>query len=112
MKQVRWRGQARDDAAEAAAWYGAHGGEAIELAFIASVERGESMIAAHPASGSTRHATLLPDLHAPLRFLRLERFERYLIYYLDLPTHVEIVRIWNTARGLDALTTADTEPTP
>lgn len=70
------------------------------------------MIAAHPASGSTRHAALLPDLHTPLRFLRLERFERYLIYYLDLPTHVEVVRIWNTARGLDALVADDTGNTP
>lgn len=111
MKQVRWRRRARDDASEAAAWYGANVGVEIELAFIAAIEAGEALIAAHPASGSTRHAAVLPGLPAPLRFLRLERFERYLIYYLDLPEHVEVLRVWNAARGLDALNTEDAEPT-
>lgn len=111
MKQVQWRRQARDDASEAAAWYGANGGFEIEVAFIAAIEAGEALIAAHPASGSTRHAAVLPDLPAPLRFLRLERFERYLIYYLDLPEHVEVLRVWNAARGLDALNAEDVEPT-
>ncbi len=112
MKQVRWRHQARDDAGEAAAWHGANGGLAIALAFIAAMEAGEALIAVHPAGGSTRQAGLRPDLSAPLRFVRLERFERYLIYYLDLPSYVEVLRIWNTTRGLDALIPDDPEPSP
>lgn len=112
MKRVRWRQQARDDAREAAAWYGTHSGLAIELAFIAAVEAAASRIAAHAALGSTRHAVLFPDLAAPLRFVTLERFERYLLHYLDLPSHVEVLRLWNSARGLDALMTDPAEPSP
>jgi toxin ParE1/3/4 len=112
VKAVKWRAQARSDASEAADWYGANGGTVIELAFVAAVEAAQTLIAAHPGVGSIRHADVMSNLPAPLRFVRLERFERYLIYYLDLPTHVEVLRIWNTARGLDALVADDTEPTP
>lgn len=103
MKRVRWRRLAQDDASEAADWYGIHADQAVELAFIAAVEAAEALIAAYPALGSARHAALLPDLPVPLRFVSLKRFERYLLYYLDLPDHVEVLRLWNTARGLDAL---------
>lgn len=112
MKSVKWRAQARGDASEAADWYGTNGNKAIELAFVAAVEAAQALIAAHPAVGSIRHADVISNLPAPLRFVCLERFERYLIYYLDLPTHVEVLRIWNTARGLDALATDDNDPTP
>jgi toxin ParE1/3/4 len=112
MKPVKWRAQARGDTSEAADWYGTNGDKAIELAFVAAVEAAQALIAAHPAVGSIRHADVISNLPAPLRFVRLERFERYLIYYLDLPTHVEVLRIWNTARGLDALATDDNDPTP
>ena len=49
------------------------------------------------------HAALIPDLPAPMRFFPMQRFEHYLIYYLDLPDHVEVVRVWNASRGLQAL---------
>jgi toxin ParE1/3/4 len=39
----------------------------------------------------------------PLRFLSLKRFENHLVYYLDLPGHVDVIRVWHAARGLDAL---------
>lgn len=44
--------------------------------------------------------------------MTLERFERYLLHYLDLPSHVEVLRLWNSARGLDALMTDPAEPSP
>ena len=52
-----------------------------------------------------RGGTALHKLHlpAPLRYFRVRDFEHYLIYYIDLPTHVEVIRVWSTARGLDAL---------
>ncbi len=112
MKPVKWRAQARTDASEAADWYGANGGRTIELAFVAAVEAAQALITAHPAVGSIRHAEVMTSLPAPLRFVRLERFQRYLIYYLDLPTHVEVLRVWNTARGLDALMPNDPESSP
>ena len=42
-----------------------------------------------------------------LRFLPLKRFERHLVYYIDLPDHVEVIRVWHAARGLGALIGAD-----
>lgn len=103
MKRVQWRPQARQDAAESAAWYATHRGMMVELAFIDALQDAEARLSQFPASGSVRHANLLPNSVEPLRFTPLPAIARYLIYYLDLPTHVEVVRVWNAARGLDAL---------
>lgn len=103
MKRVQWRPQARQDAADSAAWYAAHGGMLVELAFIDALQDAEARLSQFPASGSLRHAQVLPNSAIPLRFTTLPTFTRYLIYYLDLPTHVEVVRVWNAARGLDGM---------
>ena len=50
-----------------------------------------------------RHARLIPDLPVALRFLPVAGFERHLVFYLDLPARVDVVRIWNCDRGLHAL---------
>jgi toxin ParE1/3/4 len=42
-----------------------------------------------PGSGSTRHADLAAQLPVPLRFMLVPGFERYLVYYLDLPDRVD-----------------------
>lgn len=73
------------------------------LKFIGAMESAYALLSAHPASGSTRHAFVLPELPAPLRFHPVQGFPRLLIYYLDLPEAVEVVRVWDAARGLDAL---------
>ncbi len=49
----------------------------------------------------------MPDLPEPLRFFPVRGFETYLVYYIELPDHVEVLRIWNAARGLDALMADD-----
>jgi toxin ParE1/3/4 len=103
VKRVEWRPQARHDALEAAHWYARQGGLPLGERFLAKLDEALDRLAHHPGSGSARHAQALPDLAAPLRFVLPDGFERYLIYYLDLPTHVEVVRVWNAARGLDAL---------
>lgn len=103
MKPVEWRTQARRDAAESAYWYARQGGIALGEAFLADVDATLDIIARHPAIGDTRHAGHVPGLPAPLRFVPLKRFEQHLVYYLDLPDHVEIVRVWHAARGLAAL---------
>lgn len=103
MKPVEWRTQARRDAAESAYWYARQGGLALGEAFLADVDAALGIIACHPAIGAARHAGHVPGLPAPLRFVPLKRFEHHLVYYLDLPDHVEIVRLWHAARGLAAL---------
>lgn len=103
MKPLWWRETARRDLTEAVAWYAREGGLTLELRFIAATAAATSLIAQHPGAGATRHAAFIPDLPGLLRFLPVRHFERHLIYYLDLPTHIEVVRLWHASRGLDAL---------
>jgi toxin ParE1/3/4 len=103
VKTVEWRIQARRDVAEAAYWYARQGGLPLGEAFLAEVDATLDRIARHPAIGSTRHAEHVPDLPTPLRFLPLQRFDHHLVYYLDLPEHVEVIRVWHASRGLEAL---------
>lgn len=100
MKPLHLRPLARHDVDAAAGWYASQGGRALELAFIEELEAAADLIARHPGTGSTRHATVFPDLSTPLRFFRLRRFDRYLLYYLEFPTHLEIVRVWDAARDV------------
>lgn len=103
MKPLRWRPAAVRDADAAARWYGAQGGVTLELDFIDALHATTELIAQHPASGSTRHAMWIPETPVPLRFMPLPRFDRYLVYYLDLPDHVDILRVWDASRDPQAL---------
>ncbi len=107
MKPLRLRGQARNDADEAAAWYAGQGGLALELAFADALQAAYDLIRQHPGIGSARHAQYAPELPSPLRFLPLKRFEHHLVYYIDLPEHVEVIRVWHASRGLEALMGAE-----
>ena len=73
------------------------------LRFLDTIETAYAMLAEHPASGSTRHAEFCPELPYPLRFHCLSGVPRILIYYMDRPVAVEVIRVWDAARGLDAL---------
>lgn len=101
-KPIRQRPQAEADVSAIVDYLHTQSPKAA-LAFIDVVEAAYTLLSAHPASGSTRHASLLPELPVPLRFHPLIGFPRILIYYLDLPKAVEVVRVWDAARGLDAL---------
>lgn len=103
VKPVEWRPQARRDTAETALWYARQGGLSLGDAFLAEVDATLTSISRHPAIGSTRHAAHAADLPSPLRFLTLKRFEHHLVYYMDMPTHIEVIRVWHAARGLEAL---------
>ena len=103
MKPLRLREQAKSDADEAAAWYAKHGGLALELAFVDALEAAYGLICRHPRIGSPRHAEHAADLPSPLRFLPLKRFEHHLVYYIELPQYVEIIRVWHASRGLELL---------
>ena len=71
--------------------------------FLDSAEAAFRLLGEHPAIGSTRHAEFCPELPDPLRFHPLEGFPRVLVYYIDRTDAVEIIRVWDAARGLDAL---------
>lgn len=103
MKPLHLRTRARKDADEAAAWYARQGGMTLELAFADELSAVFDLIRCHPSAGSNRHAKYANDLPSPLRFLPLKRFERHLVYCIDLPEHVEVIRVWHAARGLSAL---------
>lgn len=103
MKPIEWRPRAERDVAEAALWFARQGGLALGERFIATVDAALARIAAFPEAGSARHAWVTEELPVPLRFTVLPVFDRYLIYYLDLPDRVDILRVWDTSRGLDAL---------
>ncbi|MFT3756387.1 MAG: type II toxin-antitoxin system RelE/ParE family toxin [Pseudoxanthomonas sp.] len=107
MKPIHWRDSGRRDLDDAAAWYAHQGGLALELRFIAAVEASVDLASRHPAVGSTRHAGFAPDLPVPLRFLPVHGFERYLVYYIDLPERIEAIRVWDASRGLAALMEGD-----
>lgn len=98
-----WRPAARRDVVELAAYYAAEGGVVLEVGFLDALEATLDLITRHPYSGATRHADLFPELPAKLRFHPLRRFERILVYYTSVSGRVEIIRVWNAARGLDAL---------
>ncbi len=112
MKPVEWRPQARRDAADTAWWFTRQAGVDLGLRFFDAVDAALSRLSRFHASGSMRQAHVAPDLPAPLRFLLVPGFERHLVYYLDLPDRILVVRIWNSARGLDALMTDPAEPSP
>ena len=107
MKPVHWRASARRDLDDAAAWHAQQGGAALEVRFIAAAESTALLVREHPKAGSMRHADEVPDLPARLRFFPVKQFERYLLYYLDLPTRLEVLRVWNSGRGLAALMEED-----
>lgn len=72
-------------------------------AIVATVQ----VIGDHPGISSTRHAEICPELPARLRFHPVAQFPRILVYYVERKDVVEIIRIWDAARGLEALTAVD-----
>ncbi|MEG2803464.1 type II toxin-antitoxin system RelE/ParE family toxin [Stenotrophomonas sp.] len=107
MKPARWHPRAVQDADDVAAWYAQQAGVTLELAFVDALERTVSLLERHPGAGSTRHADAFPELHAPLRFHPILGFDDHLVYYTEHPAWIEIVRLWNARRGLDALHAPD-----
>lgn len=71
--------------------------------FLQGIEQCYELLSAHPKIGSTLHAEFCLDLPHPLRFHPLKDFPRILVYYMDRPDTVEVIRVWDAARGLEAL---------
>ncbi len=102
-KALRQRPQVATDIAAIADYVCVSATPDAALRFIDAVEAAYRLLSAHPASGSPRHAHVLPELPVPLRFHPVRHFERILIYYLDLPDGIEVIRVRDAAGGLEAL---------
>lgn len=68
------------------------------LRFLEAVDRVYERIEEFPGIGSPRYSDL-PMLER-LRCIPVPEFEHYLVFYLEYPTHSEIVRVLHTARDL------------
>lgn len=71
--------------------------------FLYSVQETCELLARQPGIGSPRHAEYCPELPHPLRFLPIRRFPRILVHYMKRADAVEVIRIRDAARGLEAL---------
>jgi toxin ParE1/3/4 len=80
--------------------------------FLDSVQFAYELLSAQSAIGSTRRAEHCPELPHPLRFHPIQNFPRILVYYMDRPDAVEVIRVWDAALGLDALMLDIAEPSP
>lgn len=76
---------------------------AAALRLLQAVQSTYQLLSEHPRIGSARYAVLAPDLPVALRFHPLKKFPRYLAWYVDLPRHVEVLRIRDAARDLKTL---------
>lgn len=101
-KPIVYRPRADGDIDEIFAWLKRQSPKAARQ-FLDAVEAAFALLGEQPGIGSTRHASLMPELPQPLRFHPLKDFPRILLYYIERPDAVEVLRIWDAARGLDAL---------
>jgi len=84
-------------------------GEQIALGFVGTLEQAYLHIASHPASGSPRyaHELNLPGLCSWL----LQRYP-YLIFYVEMPGHIDIWRVLHDQRDIPAWLHVDTDINP
>ncbi|RFF46142.1 type II toxin-antitoxin system RelE/ParE family toxin [Xanthomonas campestris] len=99
MKPARWRPLALRDVDEAAAWYGAEGGLALELAFTKALESAVTTLMRNPAAGSSRHAVVLKL--PQIRVRPLKRFP-HLLFYNERATDIVIWRVLHMQRDIPA----------
>ncbi|MBW8310558.1 MAG: type II toxin-antitoxin system RelE/ParE family toxin [Rhizobium sp.] len=107
MKPAIWRSVAERDAAEAAWWYAQQAGLEAGERFLAAVEDGIAHISRHPATGSVRYAVALGI--DGLRFWPLGEYP-YLILYIELETHLDVLRVLHAQRDVPDWMGATKEP--
>lgn len=107
---LRLRPQADQDIDGLIAWLRTESPSSA-AALLDALEAAFERLRSFPDCGSTRHAGRVPGLPVPLRFLPVSssHFPRLLIYYLHLDTHLDVIRIWDASRGLEALFDAGDE---
>ena len=98
-KPILPRESASRDVEDAVDYYLNEAGEQIALSFIEALEHAYHQITNHPASGSPRYAH---ELNLPgLRSWPLQRYP-YLIFYVELPSHIDIWRVLHGQRDIPA----------
>lgn len=110
MKPSRWLPLAVKDVEEATEWFAHNGGMSLELSFIDALKEAVEMLERHPGAGSPRHGAAFPAADGPIRFHPVRGFDNTLIYYRELPDHLQVIRIWDARRGLHALLSHSTDP--
>ncbi len=98
-KPVIPRAIARRDVEQAIDHYLAIADSSVALNLIDGLERAYAQISSYPASGSPRFSFELgiPDL----RHMRIKGFP-YLIFYVELASHIDIWRVLHTKRDIPA----------
>jgi toxin ParE1/3/4 len=93
------RVQARWDVEAIVEYYLTQRAERAALGFIDSLQKGYAHIARCPATGSPRHGQAL-DL-AGLRSWPLAKYP-YIVFYLDHPDHVDVIRVLHAQKDIPA----------
>ncbi len=95
QKPLRPRAEARQDTEHAAAYYANQAGIKVAEDFIEALQDAYNSVATHPVAGSPRLSYMLnfPEL----RFWRVPGFP-YLIFYIDRPHYVDVLRVLHSGR--------------
>lgn len=96
-KEVRWRQLATDDYFSIVAWYTDEAGDKVAERFIRSLRETEGRISRNPSLGPTSF-TYGASKQAT-RYGAVDGFP-YLVFYLNLDEHIEIVRVLHERRDI------------
>lgn len=99
MKPVIRHRKADQDIAQAAEYFGKHGGLRLELEFVEALAAAFGHLSRHPDAGSERYAN--PLRLEGLRFWPMRKFP-YLIFYLDRGDRLEVLRVLHAERDIPA----------
>ena len=99
-KKLLRRAVATADIAGAADYYNEKIGNAQAIKFVDAVEQAMQNIQHNPSAGSPRYSEILdwPDLRS-----WLVHGYPYIVFYLELELHIEVLRILHTSRELPGL---------
>ena len=97
MKPVLQSAVAQADIRAAAEYYRDQAGHQVAAALIGAVEQVVQQIGMWPGSGSSRFAEML-DLPS-VRTVALHQFP-YIVFYAELPGHVEVWRVLHNRRDV------------
>jgi toxin ParE1/3/4 len=97
IKPVVLRERAHQDIEDTIAYYLGEGTEAAALGFIDALEKANTHIGRHPATGSPRYAH---ELNLPgLRSWPLTRYP-YLVFYVEHADNIDVWRILHSQRDI------------
>jgi toxin ParE1/3/4 len=99
MRIVRLRPKAEREIDQAAAYY-ARSDVDTALRLYGAVDRALVLLSRNPSIGTLRYAHLLPG--GRLRMWPLRRFP-YLVFYLDVPPTLDVLRFLHARRDIPAV---------